>query len=72
VQGESFRCGGWTVTAGSAGGDGGAWLTARGSGNWLDGLRALCAAAWTAGLPPGGPADRRQAADAAIAATMRV
>ncbi|MFI2643447.1 HAD-IIA family hydrolase [Streptomyces sp. NPDC018610] len=42
-EGDGFRCGGWTATAGAdrleLGGDGAA----------LDGLRALCAAAWTAG-----------------------
>lgn len=38
---EGFRCGGWTATA-SAGG-----LAARGTGEPVDGLRALCAAAWT-------------------------
>ncbi|MFF7332025.1 HAD hydrolase-like protein [Streptomyces sp. NPDC090306] len=37
-----FRCGGWTATAG------GERLELTGSGDALDGLRALCAAAWTA------------------------
>jgi ribonucleotide monophosphatase NagD (HAD superfamily) len=36
-----FRCGGWTARA--AGGA----LTAEGDGDALDGLRALCGAAWT-------------------------
>ncbi|CAM5580851.1 HAD-IIA family hydrolase [Streptomyces abikoensis] len=40
--GGGFRCGGWTA---SAGGDG---LALEGEGDPLDGLRALCAAAWTA------------------------
>ncbi len=40
--GGGFRCGGWTAVArgGAAGADG--------DGEALDGLRALCAAAWTA------------------------
>ncbi|WP_077799591.1 HAD-IIA family hydrolase [Streptomyces sp. JHA26] len=38
-----FRCGGWTATAGDE------RLELRGDGEALDGLRALCAAAWTAG-----------------------
>ncbi|MEV7419108.1 HAD hydrolase-like protein [Streptomyces sp. NPDC089919] len=41
--GDGFRCGGWTATAG------GAELELAGAegGDPLDGLRALCAAAWT-------------------------
>ncbi|MGW7461265.1 HAD-IIA family hydrolase [Streptomyces sp. NPDC054797] len=43
-DGDGFRCGGWTAVAP----DGGA-LELRGEdGDPLDGLRALCAAAWTA------------------------
>ncbi|MGX1121491.1 hypothetical protein RKD37_006854 [Streptomyces ambofaciens] len=38
-----FRCGGWTARAG------GERLELDGEGAALDGLRALCAAAWTAG-----------------------
>ncbi|MET9148570.1 HAD-IIA family hydrolase [Streptomyces sp. NPDC004042] len=41
--GEGFRCGGWTATAGAD------RLELAGEGEPLDGLRALCAAAWTAG-----------------------
>ncbi|AIR97595.1 HAD hydrolase-like protein [Streptomyces glaucescens] len=41
--GDGFRCGGWTATAG------GERLELSGDGAALDGLRALCAAAWTAG-----------------------
>jgi glycerol 3-phosphatase-2 len=70
-EGGGFRCGGWTAAVGSgrsAGSAGRAWLTVSGSGNWVDGLRALCAAAWTAGLPPGGPAEQRQAAAEAVSA----
>ncbi|MET8666809.1 HAD hydrolase-like protein [Streptomyces tendae] len=40
---RGFRCGGWTATAG------GERLELDGEGAALDGLRALCAAAWTAG-----------------------
>jgi len=40
--GGSFTCGGWTAAASSSQG-----LTAEGSGDPLDGLRALCAAAWS-------------------------
>ncbi|MEU0476460.1 HAD-IIA family hydrolase [Streptomyces olivaceus] len=41
--GEGFRCGGWTATAGAE------RLELEGDGAALDGLRALCGAAWTAG-----------------------
>ncbi|MBV7695233.1 HAD hydrolase-like protein [Streptomyces sp. TRM70350] len=40
--GAGFRCGGWTATAGDG------RLELDGEGEALDGLRALCAAAWTA------------------------
>ncbi|MFE5870436.1 HAD-IIA family hydrolase [Streptomyces roseifaciens] len=40
--GDGFRCGGWTASA-----DGDA-LALAGDGDAVDGLRALCAAAWTA------------------------
>ncbi|MER6678825.1 HAD hydrolase-like protein [Streptomyces sp. NPDC000983] len=42
AEGEGFRCGGWTATAGAD------RLELSGDGDALDGLRALCAAAWTA------------------------
>ncbi|MFI1164315.1 HAD hydrolase-like protein [Streptomyces sp. NPDC020801] len=42
-EGDGFRCGGWTATAGEE------QLELNGEGEALDGLRALCAAAWTAG-----------------------
>lgn len=42
ADGEGFRCGGWTATAGPE------ELELAGDGDPLDGLRALCAAAWTA------------------------
>ncbi|MDQ0990101.1 HAD hydrolase-like protein [Streptomyces sp. V3I7] len=39
---DGFRCGGWTAAAGAG------ELELSGDGEALDGLRALCAAAWTA------------------------
>ena len=62
---DGFSCGGWTAAA--AAGDG--WLRVSGSGDKLDGLRALCAAAWSASAPGsgGGPAAR-QAAEQAVRA----
>ncbi|MFB0615364.1 HAD hydrolase-like protein [Streptomyces sp. AGS-58] len=42
AEGDGFRCGGWTAAAGSG------RLALEGDGAALDGLRALCAAAWTA------------------------
>ncbi|MFI7387885.1 HAD hydrolase-like protein [Streptomyces sp. NPDC049813] len=41
-EGDGFRCGGWTATAGDE------RLELEGDGDEIDGLRALCAAAWTA------------------------
>ena len=65
-EGGSFSCGGWTaVPAGSAGSG---WLSVSGSGAWIDGLRALCNAAWTAGPPDGSPQEQRSAAECAVAA----
>lgn len=63
AAGAGFSCGGWTVTAGADPG----WLQVSGSGSDIDGLRALCAAAWSAPLP-GDPADAavRQAAQASV------
>jgi glycerol-1-phosphatase len=58
-----FTCGGWTA---SAGGSGEAWLTVTGTGDWIDGLRALCGAAWTAGPPPGSPAEQHRAAEVVL------
>jgi glycerol-1-phosphatase len=75
----AFSCGGWTVAVGgrgrvaagrvgaggvAAGGDG--WLKVSGSGSWIDGLRALCAAAWSAGPPPGSASEQRRAAEAVL------
>jgi len=41
VAGDGFVCGGWTASAGDR------ELAIEGDGEALDGLRALCAAAWT-------------------------
>ncbi|MEV3854531.1 HAD hydrolase-like protein [Streptomyces sp. NPDC050095] len=41
-EGTGFRCGGWTASSGAA------ELELEGDGEAIDGLRALCAAAWTA------------------------
>ncbi|GAA0671307.1 HAD hydrolase-like protein [Streptomyces thermocarboxydovorans] len=41
-EGDGFRCGGWTATAAAGS------LELAGEGAAMDGLRALCAAAWTA------------------------
>ena len=46
AAGNGFRCGGWTATATGTGSGG--RLELDGDGEALDGLRALCAAAWTA------------------------
>ena len=55
--GGTFGCGGWTAEPG------GDWLRVSGSGAWIDGLRALCAAAWSAGPPAGSPQEQRAAAE---------
>lgn len=59
-----FSCGGWTAAAGP----GEAWLGVTGTGDWIDGLRALCAAAWTAGPPPGSPEAQHRAAEVVLTA----
>ena len=64
-NGGGFSCGGWTAAA-AAGDD--SWLTVSGHGAWMDGLRALCAAAWSAGSPSGGPQEQRRAAEAVLMA----
>jgi hypothetical protein len=46
-----WRCRGWTATA-PASADGGQ-ITLSGHGDPVDGLRAVCAAAWQAGRPVG-------------------
>ncbi|MEV7795781.1 HAD-IIA family hydrolase [Streptomyces sp. NPDC087512] len=50
-----FRCGGWTASAGRE------RLELEGDGEALDGLRALCAAAWTAGGDSGCELDADKA-----------
>jgi glycerol-1-phosphatase len=62
-----FSCGGWTAAAGT----GEAWLGITGMGDWIDGLRALCAAAWAAGPPPGSPKEQHHAAEVVLAALER-
>lgn len=53
-DGSRTRCGGWTVTV-----DAGE-VTLEGSGERLDGLRALCTAVWSDGaVDPAGPSTRR-------------
>ncbi|MEU8488924.1 HAD hydrolase-like protein [Streptomyces sp. NPDC048641] len=42
AEGDGFACGGWVATAGDE------HLELEGDGEVIDGLRALCAAAWTA------------------------
>ena len=64
VAGE-FRCGGWTATV--IGGED--WLAVSGSGDPIDGLRALCAAAWSTGdLDDTDGEIRRRAADVVLKA----
>jgi HAD superfamily hydrolase (TIGR01450 family) len=60
-----FRCGGWVATSGASGE---AWLAVTGAGEWIDGLRALCGAAWSAGVPPGSPEEQHRAADVVLRA----
>ena len=62
-----FRCGGWVASAGA----GDAWLAVTGTGEWIDGLRALCAAAWAAGPPPGSPEEQHRAAEVVLTALGR-
>ncbi len=64
VAGE-FRCGGWTAMV-IASED---WLAVSGSGDPIDGLRALCAAAWSTGdLDDADSEIRRRAADVVLKA----
>ncbi len=66
ADGRAFSCGGWTAAAVATGGAG--WLSVSGAGAWIDGLRALCAAAWSAGPPPGSEQEQRRAAEAVLSA----
>jgi glycerol-1-phosphatase len=59
-----FSCGGWTAAAGPDE----SWLGVRGTGDWIDGLRALCGAAWAAGPPDGSPEEQHEAAEVLLAA----
>jgi glycerol-1-phosphatase len=68
-SGTEFSCGGWTVTVAAGGGAesgaaGGSGLAVAGSGSPLDGLRALCAAAWSLPADRSGGGDARRAAEA--------
>ncbi|MFH9176038.1 HAD hydrolase-like protein [Streptomyces albogriseolus] len=54
-DGGGFRCGGWTAAAGTG------RLELDGDGSPLDGLRALCAAAWTAAGEEACPLDAGKA-----------
>jgi HAD superfamily hydrolase (TIGR01450 family) len=56
-----FRCGGWQASWADPG-----KLTVTGSGDPLDGLRAVCVAAWSAGAAPGQLADAARPALAAL------
>jgi glycerol-1-phosphatase len=62
----SFSCEGWMAGPGASADSG--WLSVSGSGAWIDGLRALSAAAWAAGPPEGSPQEQGAAADRAVAA----
>ncbi|RKT11246.1 HAD superfamily hydrolase (TIGR01450 family) [Streptomyces sp. 1114.5] len=55
VEGDGFGCGGWAARV-----EGGA-LHVTGAGDSWDGLRALCAAAWTALDTDGAPVEGRKA-----------
>jgi glycerol-1-phosphatase len=65
-SGAGFACGGWTVVPAAKGAAG--WLAVSGAGAWIDGLRALCAAAWSAGPPSGDPQEQRRTAEAVLTA----
>jgi glycerol-1-phosphatase len=60
-----FGCGGWIAAAGESGES---WLAVTGTGDWIDGLRALCGAAWSAGPPQGSPEEQRRAAGVVLEA----
>ncbi len=60
-----FGCGGWTASlTGSED-----WLAVSGGGDPIDGLRALCAAAWSAGELDQSDGGRRRAAEVVLKAT---
>jgi glycerol 3-phosphatase-2 len=68
ADGLAFSCGGWTAVAGRAASGGHGWLAVSGAGAWIDGLRALTAAAWSAGPPPGDSQEQRRTAEAVLTA----
>jgi glycerol-1-phosphatase len=55
-----FRCGGWTASVADDPASP-SWLDIAGSGDPVDALRALCAAAWSVGPPEPAAAAREQA-----------
>lgn len=59
--GGGFRCGGWTASWADPG-----KLTVTGSGDQLDGLRAVCVAAWSGDAPAGQLADAAKPALATL------
>ena len=59
---EGFACGGWTALRHPSG-----QLALKGTGAAIDGLRALCAAAWDAARDAGDGAGSAGSADAALA-----
>ena len=65
TEAGGFRCGGWTATA--TGGED--WLAVSGDGDPIDGLRVLCAAAWSTGDMADTDGEiRRRAADIVLKA----
>ncbi|GAA2498944.1 HAD hydrolase-like protein [Streptomyces thermolineatus] len=48
AAGAGFRCGGWTAAPAGGGGNGSGRVLLEGEGDPADGLRALCAVAWSA------------------------
>jgi glycerol-1-phosphatase len=62
---DGFNCGGWTASV--TGGED--WLAISGDGDPIDGLRALCAAAWSVREPDDSDGEiRRRAADVVLKA----
>ncbi len=60
--GREFRCGGWVAQRADGRADGSGQLGLSGNGAWIDGLRALCAAAWSGGPVTPDMADQALAA----------
>jgi len=67
--GGAFECGGWRASLAADTSD---WLTVKGAGDPIDGLRALCAAAWSRSAEEshtgdaGTPEGRREAAEVVL------